>query len=186
MNTCTVNGVDRSGLKLWQRSLTGSVGDVAELFGAKGRVRLEDGEFYDDNQGGGGYLRLQPVQRTVLMVANDLDYATVKAAKPDLNRKQRKALKACVKEARALLILAAKVVNRSKAQIDMNGHSRGSAHDLPLKAQGYLDQAASLIEHLAESTLETWTPVKLECVCSADSKCEYHRRIEQGKLTFPA
>jgi hypothetical protein len=110
-HSAPLDGVDRSELKMWQRSITGNVGDVSEHVGAKGRARLENGEFYDDNQGGGGYLDLTAEQREVLMVANHLDHVAKELSQMNLTRKERKELKREIKDINSRLIDNAKLAS---------------------------------------------------------------------------
>lgn len=181
-HSAPLDGVDRSELKMWQRSITGNVGDVSEHVGAKGRARLENGEFYDDNQGGGGYLDLTAEQREVLMVANHLDHVAKELSQMNLTRKERKELKREIKDINSRLIDTARMASNYKpspTEIAQLGYSTS----LSTSECGSLERRINKLLNDYRSAERPNT--RVECVCTPERKCEYHRRLDQGKPTFP-
>ncbi len=202
-HSAPLDGVDRSELKMWQRSITGNVGDVSAHVGAKGRARLENGEFYDDNQGGGGYLSLRDEQREVLMVANHLDHVAKELSQMNLTRKERKELKREIKDINLMLIDTAQLAsgkvgelteskreqlvslaNEASARKDPAYSTRSLSFKLSaIRCQDAKDRINKLFKDY--STPDKRAQAKVECVCTPERKCEYHRRLDQGKPTFP-
>lgn len=201
-HSAPLDGVDRSELKMWQRSITGNVGDVSEHVGAKGRARLENGEFWDDNQGGGGYLSLRDEQREVLMVANYLDHVAKELSQMNLTRKERKELKREIKDINLMLIDTAQLASGKVGELTESKREQlvSLAHEASARQAAYSTRSLSFklsalrcqdakdrIDKLFKdySTPDKRTEAKVECVCTPERKCEYHRRLDQGKLTFP-